>query len=137
MPVRRRGRQTAATGASSAVNPLRYTQGLLDEQTDWIKHGVRYHDTTTANWTAQDQLSQLLRAPRPVLLERPPVATAVSWPAPPFQLPETSVAPSAEQPQEALSDHLSIALLRFAQFVGLLPVAPGRLPSLMSAGWSQ
>ncbi|MET7283734.1 RHS repeat-associated core domain-containing protein [Kribbella sp. NPDC005582] len=54
------GQQTAATGTSAATNPLRYTQGLLDEQTGWLKHGVRYHDTTTANWTAQDQLSQLL-----------------------------------------------------------------------------
>ncbi|MFI5734113.1 RHS repeat-associated core domain-containing protein [Kribbella sp. NPDC051587] len=54
------GQQTAATGTSSATNPLRYTQGLLDEQTGWIKHGVRFHDTATANWTAQDPLSQIM-----------------------------------------------------------------------------
>ncbi|MFF1819479.1 RHS repeat-associated core domain-containing protein [Kribbella sp. NPDC058245] len=55
------GQQTSATGTSAASNPLRYTQGLLDDQTGWLKHGVRFHDTTTSNWTAQDQLSQLFR----------------------------------------------------------------------------
>jgi RHS repeat-associated protein len=54
------GKQLTATGTSAAANPLRYTQGLLDEGTGWLKHGVRFHDTTTANWTAQDQLSQIL-----------------------------------------------------------------------------
>ncbi len=54
------GQQTAATGSSAAANPLRYTQGLLDEQTGWLKRGVRFHDTTTANWTAQDPLSQIM-----------------------------------------------------------------------------
>ncbi|WP_184796946.1 RHS repeat-associated core domain-containing protein [Kribbella italica] len=55
------GKQMTATGASATTNPLRYTQGLLDEQTGWLKRGVRFHDTTTANWTAQDLLSQLLK----------------------------------------------------------------------------
>jgi RHS repeat-associated protein len=55
------GKQLTATGTSAAANPLRYTQGLLDEDTGWLKHGVRFHDTMTANWTAQDQLSQVLR----------------------------------------------------------------------------
>ncbi|GAA0584386.1 RHS repeat protein [Kribbella sandramycini] len=55
------GQQTSATGASATVNPLRYAQGLLDEQTGWLKRGVRFHDTTTANWTAQDPLSQIMQ----------------------------------------------------------------------------
>lgn len=55
------GGQLSVTGTAAAANPLRYTQGLLDEDTGWLKLGVRYHDTTTANWTAQDPLSQLLQ----------------------------------------------------------------------------
>ncbi|ADB30387.1 YD repeat protein [Kribbella flavida DSM 17836] len=54
------GKQLTATGTSATINPLRYTQGLLDDQTGWLKRGVRWHDTTTANWVSQDPLSQLL-----------------------------------------------------------------------------
>jgi RHS repeat-associated protein len=55
------GKQMTATGTSAALNPLRYTQGLVDDQTGWLKRGIRWHDSTTANWTAQDPLSQILR----------------------------------------------------------------------------
>ncbi|MBY8852714.1 hypothetical protein K7G98_32610, partial [Saccharothrix sp. MB29] len=54
------GRQLTATGASAATNPVRYTQGLLDENTGWLKHGVRWHDTTTANWTAIDPINPVM-----------------------------------------------------------------------------
>ncbi|TCC60936.1 hypothetical protein E0H73_16865 [Kribbella pittospori] len=40
---------------------MRDTQGLLNEQTGWLKHGLRWHDTTTSNWSAQDAFSQVLQ----------------------------------------------------------------------------
>jgi RHS repeat-associated protein len=55
------GKQLTATGTSAATNPYRYTQGLLDTATGWIKHGQRWHDTTTSNWTSIDPVSQLLQ----------------------------------------------------------------------------
>ncbi|WP_198675884.1 RHS repeat-associated core domain-containing protein [Kribbella monticola] len=55
------GKQLTATGTSAATNPYRYTQGLLDENTGWIKHGQRWHDTTTANWTSIDPVDLLLQ----------------------------------------------------------------------------
>ncbi len=54
------GKQLAATGTASSINPVRYTQGLLDENTGWLKHGIRWHDTTTANWTAEDPLNPIM-----------------------------------------------------------------------------
>jgi RHS repeat-associated protein len=54
------GKQLAATGTASSINPIRYTQGVLDENTGWLKHGVRWHDTTTANWTAIDPINPIL-----------------------------------------------------------------------------
>jgi RHS repeat-associated protein len=55
------GKQLAATGTSAAANPFRYAQGLLDEQTDWLKHGIRWHDTTASNWTALDPIGLLFQ----------------------------------------------------------------------------
>ncbi|SEF20674.1 RHS repeat-associated core domain-containing protein [Amycolatopsis pretoriensis] len=54
------GRQLTAAGAASAANPIRYTQGLLDETTGWLRHGVRWHDPATGNWTALDPISLVL-----------------------------------------------------------------------------
>ncbi|WP_410626763.1 RHS repeat-associated core domain-containing protein [Amycolatopsis sp. cmx-8-4] len=54
------GKQLTASGAASAANPVRYAQGLLDETTGWLKHGVRWHDPTTGNWTALDPISLVL-----------------------------------------------------------------------------
>ena len=51
------GKQITATGAAAALNPLRHTQGLLDEDTGWLKHGIRWQDTTTSNWTALDPIA--------------------------------------------------------------------------------
>jgi RHS repeat-associated protein len=59
------GKQLTAAGRSALLNPLRYTQGLLDDQSGWLRHGLRWYDTTTANWTAQDPLGQLLRPDAP------------------------------------------------------------------------
>jgi hypothetical protein len=39
------GKQLTATGTAAASNPFRYTQGLLDEDTGWLKHGVRWRTT--------------------------------------------------------------------------------------------
>jgi RHS repeat-associated protein len=54
------GKQLSATGTAASANPIRYTQGLLDENTGWLRHGVRWHDTTTGNWTALDPISLVL-----------------------------------------------------------------------------
>lgn len=54
------GKQLTATGTTASTNPLRYTQGLLDENTGWLKHGVRWHDSTTANWTAIDPINPIM-----------------------------------------------------------------------------
>lgn len=54
------GRQLNATGSASAANPLRYAQGLLDETTGQLKHGVRWHDPGTGNWTTLDPVSPVL-----------------------------------------------------------------------------
>ncbi|WP_281506274.1 RHS repeat-associated core domain-containing protein [Amycolatopsis sp. FBCC-B4732] len=54
------GKQLTATGTTAAANPIRYTQGLLDDHTGWLKHGIRWHDTTTANWTSIDPVSPVL-----------------------------------------------------------------------------
>ncbi|MDT8910042.1 RHS repeat-associated core domain-containing protein [Amycolatopsis sp. PS_44_ISF1] len=54
------GKQLTATGTVSAANPFRYAQGLLDETTGWLRHGIRWHDPATGNWTALDPISLVL-----------------------------------------------------------------------------
>ncbi|HET8601328.1 MAG TPA: RHS repeat-associated core domain-containing protein, partial [Segeticoccus sp.] len=55
------GNQTAQTGTGTAVdlNPFRYTGGLLDRGTGWLKHGTRWNDTTTGRWTTPDPITHL------------------------------------------------------------------------------
>ncbi|MGZ3145983.1 RHS repeat-associated core domain-containing protein [Lentzea chajnantorensis] len=54
------GKQLSATGTAASSNPIRHTRGLLDENTGWLKHGVRWHDSATGNWTALDPISLIL-----------------------------------------------------------------------------
>jgi len=55
------GTQTSATGTGTAfdINPYRYTTGIIDRSTGFIKHGTRWNDTTTGRWTTTDPITRL------------------------------------------------------------------------------
>lgn len=55
------GTQTGTTGTAAAVdlNPFRYTTGLLDRSTGWLKHGARWNDTSSGRWTTTDPVTFL------------------------------------------------------------------------------
>lgn len=55
------GTQTAQTGTNTAVNlnPYRYTGGILDRGTGWLKHGTRWNDTSTGRWATTDPITRL------------------------------------------------------------------------------
>jgi RHS repeat-associated protein len=55
------GTITAQTGTGTAtdLNPYRYTAGLIDRGTGFLKHGTRFNDTTTGRWTTPDPITHL------------------------------------------------------------------------------